>query len=179
MYSSAAAAGNPSADGDDTSETVSSAGDNDTTPRQQSPVSDDNDDDNELTKPFLNGPSRRLNKTERRYQTRKTQQRDSLKQDSMGLSQNFSCSASISLRLQNVNKAYLKWLSITRSRSNPASSVTDGAQEEAEPKSLPYHTIIIDCAPITFVDSMGTRALYQVCLCVCVLHIYFCFLPSS
>ena len=85
----------------------------------------------------------------------------------MGLSQSITRSASISLRLQNVNKAYQKRLSLRRSRSNTANSVTDNV-EDAKPKSLPYHTIVIDCAPITFVDSMGTRALYQVCVCVCV-----------
>ena len=49
-----------------------------------------------------------------------------------------------------------------RKRSNTATSVKD--DNAVKETIVPYHTIIIDCAPITFVDSMGTRALYQVWL---------------
>lgn len=38
-------------------------------------------------------------------------------------------------------------------------------EDDVTELNVPYHTIIIDCAPITFVDSMGTRALYQVTDC--------------
>ena len=47
-----------------------------------------------------------------------------------------------------------------KSRNNIAASVKD--DNDVTDAKVPYHTIIIDCAPITFVDSMGTRALYQV-----------------
>ena len=33
---------------------------------------------------------------------------------------------------------------------------------------LKYHTIIIDCSPVLFVDATGVEMLYQVCVCVCV-----------
>ena len=50
-----------------------------------------------------------------------------------------------------------------KSRNNIAASVED--DNDVTDSKVPYHTIIIDCAPITFVDSMGTRALYQVIQC--------------
>ena len=34
--------------------------------------------------------------------------------------------------------------------------------EEEEDGELPYHTIVIDCAPIGFADSMGITVLEQV-----------------
>ena len=40
-----------------------------------------------------------------------------------------------------------------------------GGEEEEEDGELPYHTIVIDCAPIGFVDSMGVTVLEQVDLC--------------
>ena len=38
-----------------------------------------------------------------------------------------------------------------------------GNEEEEEDGELPYHTIVIDCAPIGFADSMGITVLEQVC----------------
>ena len=116
---------------------------------------DKEDDDNELTKPFIQ--RQQLMKTAKRYQTRKTQQKPSaslIKSQSL----NLTASMSLSQRLQNVSREYRKQNSLTRSRSNTATSVRDDGGDT----NVPYHTIIIDCAPITFVDSMGTRALYQV-----------------
>jgi len=78
-------------------------------------------------------------------------------------------STSFSHRLQSVSRAYKKQSTLTRSRSNTAASTKDG--DTVAETDVPYHTIIIDCAPITFVDSMGIRALYQVLLYV--LHCYF------
>ena len=66
---------------------------------------------------------------------------------------------SISHRLQTVSREYQRQ-SMRRPRSNTAASVKD--DNAVTETNVPYHTIIIDCAPITFVDSMGTRALYQV-----------------
>ena len=37
-----------------------------------------------------------------------------------------------------------------------------GNEEEEEDGELPYHTIVIDCAPIGFADSMGITVLEQV-----------------
>ena len=37
----------------------------------------------------------------------------------------------------------------------------DSEEEEGEGE-LPYHTIVIDCAPIGFADSMGVTVLEQV-----------------
>ena len=38
----------------------------------------------------------------------------------------------------------------------------EGEGEEEEDGELPYHTIVIDCAPIGFADSMGITVLEQV-----------------
>ena len=38
-----------------------------------------------------------------------------------------------------------------------------GESEEEGDGELPYHTIVIDCAPIGFADSMGITVLEQVC----------------
>ena len=115
------------------------------------------DDDNELTKPY--SQRQQLMKTARRYQTRKTQQKPP---DSLIRSHSFGHSASMSIshRLQTVSREYRKQSTLTRSRSNTATSMKD--DNDGADVNVPYHTIIIDCAPITFVDSMGTRALYQV-----------------
>ena len=37
------------------------------------------------------------------------------------------------------------------------------SEEEEGDGELPYHTIVIDCAPIGFADSMGITVLEQVC----------------
>ena len=130
-------------------------GDDTTEPATDNQSIDKEDDDNELTKPFIQ--RQQLMKTAKRYQTRKTQQKPSA---SLIKSQSLNLTASISLsqRLQNVNREYRKQSTLTRSRSNTATSVRDDGSDT----NVPYHTIIVDCAPITFVDSMGTRALYQV-----------------
>ena len=36
------------------------------------------------------------------------------------------------------------------------------SSDDDDSEELPYHTIIIDCAPIVFVDSMGASILEQV-----------------
>ena len=69
-------------------------------------------------------------------------------------------SPSISCRLQRVSRKYQEQNTLTRSRSNTATSMKD--ENDGAVTNVPYHTIIIDCAPITFVDSMGIRALYEV-----------------
>ena len=38
----------------------------------------------------------------------------------------------------------------------------EGDSEEEGEGELPYHTIVIDCAPIGFADSMGVTVLEQV-----------------
>ena len=123
------------------------------TPPNQNLVEED-----ELTKPFLQ--RQRLMKTAKRYQTRKSQKSSSTASRSHSLSLN--ASLSISHRLQSVSREYRRQSTLTRSRSNTATSVKD--DNAVKETNVPYHTIIIDCAPITFVDSMGTRALYQVWL---------------
>ena len=138
--------------------TTQDEGDNTTEPvADNQTIDDDDDDDNELTRPFIQSQRQQLVKTAKRYQTRKTQQKPSA---SLIRSQSLSLNASISIsqRLQNVSREYRKQNTLTRSRSNTATSVRDDGSDT----NVPYHTIIIDCAPITFVDSMGTRALYQV-----------------
>ena len=46
-----------------------------------------------------------------------------------------------------------------------------GNEEEEEDGELPYHTIVIDCAPIGFADSMGITVLEQVCkICSAITH---------
>ena len=133
--------------------TAQDEGDNTTEPVADNQAIDD--DDNESTQPFIQ--RQQLVRTARRYQTRKTQQKPSA---SLIKSQSLTLNASISIsqRLQNVSREYRKQNTLTRSRSNTATSVMD----DGSGTNVPYHTIIIDCAPITFVDSMGTRALYQV-----------------
>ena len=42
------------------------------------------------------------------------------------------------------------------------SSSKSAQEEEEEEQELPYHTIVIDCAPIGFADSMGITVLEQV-----------------
>jgi len=63
--------------------------------------------------------------------------------------------------------------SMRKSRNNIAASVKD--DNDVTDAKVPYHiyTIIIDCAPITFVDSMGTRALYQV-IVHCKVYVFAC-----
>jgi len=125
-------------------------------------------EDDRLTKSLAH--QQQLMKTAKRYQARKTQQttasltRSLTKSltSSVTSSHNFSQSASLSIshRLQSVSRAYKKQSTLTRSRSNTAASTKD--EDTVAETNVPYHTIIIDCAPITFVDSMGIRALYQV-----------------
>lgn len=75
---------------------------------------------------------------------------------------NGTASTSISHRLRSVSRAYQRYRASTRSRSNTATSKNSRNTATVIDNNLPYHTIIIDCSPITFVDSMGTKALYQV-----------------
>ena len=126
--------------------------DNAATHPNQSPVEED-----ELTKPFLQ--RQQLMKTAKRYQTRRAQKSSAA---SLTRSHSLSLNASVSIshRLQSVSREYRRQNTLTRSRSNTATSVKD--DNAVTETNVPYHTIIIDCAPITFVDSMGTRALYQV-----------------
>ena len=63
-------------------------------------------------------------------------------------------------RLRSVCEAYHHNLTKSHHRN---SIDTNNIVDESVENSLPYHTIIIDCAPITFVDQMGAKALYQVC----------------
>ena len=131
----------------------------------QVPVEED-----ELRQPFLQ--RQQLMKTARRYRTRKSQKFSASLTASQ--TQSLNASLSISHRLQTVNREYQKQNTLTRSRSNTATSVNEDVNA-AETK-VPYHTIIIDCAPITFVDSMGTRALYQVIACMyCIRELIFIF----
>ena len=65
---------------------------------------------------------------------------------------------SLSRRLQAVRRKYLKQK--RRSLGKKAANLKD--DNDVTDSKVPYHTIIIDCAPITFVDSMGIKALYQV-----------------
>jgi hypothetical protein len=46
-------------------------------------------------------------------------------------------------------------------KGEPEGSEGDGEEGE-EDGELPYHTIVIDCAPIGFADSMGVTVLEQV-----------------
>ena len=48
-----------------------------------------------------------------------------------------------------------------------------GNEEEEEDGELPYHTIVIDCAPIGFADSMGITVLEQVCKICSAIKIWF------
>lgn len=50
----------------------------------------------------------------------------------------------------------------TASTLSGDSDVFSGKEEEEEEESVPYHTIVIDCAPIGFADSMGVAMLEQV-----------------
>ena len=79
---------------------------------------------------------------------------------------------SLSYRLRSVSQAYHhQHNTLTRSYHHNTNSMdTNSIVEESMKNSLPYHTIIIDCAPITFVDQMGAKALYQVCI-VCVISV--------
>ena len=45
---------------------------------------------------------------------------------------------------------------------NYISSPSPTEEEEDEEEDLKYHTIVIDCAPIGFTDSMGVTVLEQV-----------------
>ena len=65
-------------------------------------------------------------------------------------------------RLRSVHEAYHHNLTKSHHR-NSNSTDSNNIVDELMENSLPYHTIIIDCAPITFVDQMGAKALYQVC----------------
>ena len=81
---------------------------------------------------------------------------------------------SLSHRLRSVSKAYHhQHNTLTKSHHHNTNRM-DIIDESLE-YSLPYHTIIIDCAPIAFVDQMGAKALYQVCVCsVCVYSVCVC-----
>ena len=48
-----------------------------------------------------------------------------------------------------------------------------GNEEEEEDGELPCHTIVIDCAPIGFADSMGITVLEQVCKICSAIKIWF------
>ena len=48
-----------------------------------------------------------------------------------------------------------------------------GNEEEEEDEELPYHTIVIDCAPIGFADSMGITVVEQVCKICSAIKIWF------
>ena len=48
-----------------------------------------------------------------------------------------------------------------------------GNEEEEGDGKLPYHTIVIDCAPIGFADSMGITVLEQVCKICSAIKIWF------
>jgi len=71
---------------------------------------------------------------------------------------------SLSHRLRSVSQAYHhQHNTLSKShRHHMDNSIVD----ESVGNSLPYHTIVIDCSPIAFVDQMGAKALYQVCVCV-------------
>lgn len=75
-----------------------------------------------------------------------------------------SASPSLSHRLQSVSRKYQQ-STLRKSRSNTSAGGATNDNDGSD-TSIPYHTIIIDCAPITFVDSMGSRALYEVCDCM-------------
>ena len=150
VYSSVFAGANEEEDNDGKEPVI----DNETNPNQ-SPL----DEENELTKPFLQ--RQQLMKTAKRYQTRKTL-KSSVASLTSSHSLSLTASLSISHRLQSVSREYRRQNTLTRSRSNTATSMKD--DDAVTETNVPYHTIIIDCAPITFVDSMGTRALYQVCI---------------
>ena len=45
---------------------------------------------------------------------------------------------------------------------NYVSSPSPTQEDEEEDEELKYHTIVIDCAPIGFTDSMGITVLEQV-----------------
>ena len=51
--------------------------------------------------------------------------------------------------------------SLSKSPSPELEREGDSEEEEGEGE-LPYHTIVIDCAPIGFADSMGVTVLEQV-----------------
>ena len=51
--------------------------------------------------------------------------------------------------------------SLSKSPSPELEREGDSVEEEGEGE-LPYHTIVIDCAPIGFADSMGVTVLEQV-----------------
>ena len=78
-------------------------------------------------------------------------------------SHSVNASPSLSHRLQSVSRKY-KQNTLKNSRSS--TSVGIRSENNGGDTNVPYHTIIIDCAPITFVDSMGSRALYEVCHCM-------------
>ena len=126
--------------------------DNETNSNQSPP------EENELTQPFLQ--RQKLMKTAKRYQTRRTLNKSSVASLTRSHSLSLNASVSLSHRLQSVSREYRRQNTLTRSRSNTATSVKD--DNAVTETNVPYHTIIIDCAPIAFVDSMGTRALYQV-----------------
>ena len=59
---------------------------------------------------------------------------------------------------------------VLHSPSKSPSPEKEGGEEESEEGEegegeLPYHTIVIDCAPIGFADSMGITVLEQVAKC--------------
>ena len=56
---------------------------------------------------------------------------------------------------------------------NPEPKGEGGNEEEEEDGELPYHTIVIDCAPIGFADSMGITVLEQVCKICSAIKIWF------
>ena len=72
-----------------------------------------------------------------------------------------NASPSLSHRLQSVSRKYQQ-NTLRKSRSTTSAGGVKNENDGSD-SSVPYHTIIIDCAPITFVDSMGSRALYEVC----------------
>jgi hypothetical protein len=55
--------------------------------------------------------------------------------------------------------------SFSKSPSPEKEGEPGGSEGEGEGEGeLPYHTIVIDCAPIGFADSMGITVLEQVCM---------------
>ena len=94
-------------------------------------------------------------KIAKHYHTHKTHK--SSAKSTRSHSPRLNATTSISHRLQSVKRAYQKQSNLTRSHGNIATSV-----KNEDDNDVPYHTIVIDCAPMTFVDFMGARALYQV-----------------